>query len=130
MGKITRTIFTASYAVGDPRYATQKAVDTPRVGVFLSFSLVVRADISWPGRADMASYAKEKINKLRSVGIFDDSDLKSLDARLWDSTFVHCIVEIDDLQYAQQLFDKATDGNDRIVDVYLYRDGKIIDKLD
>lgn len=94
------------------------------------FGLIVRADISWPGRADMADHAKQMIMKLRAVGVLDDSDLMSLDARLWDSTFVHCIIEIDDLNYAQELFNKATSGPDRFVDIYLYDGEKLIDKLD
>lgn len=130
MAKVTRATFYASYEIDDPRRATQEQPEFPKSGVFLFFSLIVRADISWPGRIDMANHSRQMIMKLRLAGVLDDSDLRSLDARLWDSTFVHCVIEIDDLEYGKKLFASATSGTDRFVDIYLYDGEKVVEKLD
>lgn len=130
LGKVTRVTFVARYSVNDPRSANQPKFECPQTGAFITFSLIVRADLSWPGKQNMADFAKKNIQKLRDAGLFDDNDLLSLDARLWDSTFVRCVVEVDDLAYAQEIFDKATSHPDPFVDIYLYDGDKLIDKLD
>ncbi len=130
MGQITRLTMIANYAIDDPKRANQEQWEIPKTGICLNFGLIARPDISWPGDKQMADHATQQIRKAAEVGILGPSDLICLASNVWDSTFVVCLVEIDDLAFAQELFNKVTTDPDRIVDVYLYQDGRLIDKLD
>ena len=49
---------------------------------------------------------------------------------LWDSTFVDFRVQFDSLGLAKTAFEKAISKPDAFLDIYLYQDGRLIDKYD
>ncbi len=97
----------------------------PEKGIFFNQGLIVRPDNIWPDDRRMADYAKEEIDKLLRIGILNKEAAFLLhDASAWSKNRVECFVEFTDLKQALTLFEEAMKA--RLVDIYLYRDGKRI----
>lgn len=132
MKRIGNVFLVSHYAVGDPRFEknSEQKHFLPSRGIFISFGLIVRPEISWPGEQRMVDYAHEMINKLKGAGILTDEAIAALAPELWDSTFVACEVQFESLELAEAAFEKAINRPDSFVDIYLYQDNRLISKFD
>ncbi len=94
--------------------------------VLICVSIFPNPELTWPGNERMLCYERDKMASLYGLGIFD---WKILDAVKGHDHCVSIAAEFPNILVASRVFEQAINIA-RIVDIYLYDHGRLVDKLD
>ena len=92
----------------------------------ICLSLFPNPELVWPGDKGMLEHQRAKMSSLYALGIFD---WKVLEAVKGHDHSIEIAAEFPNILVARRAFEQATNVA-RIVDIYLYDNGRLVDKLD
>ncbi|MEK7654398.1 MAG: hypothetical protein AAB345_03955 [Patescibacteria group bacterium] len=94
--------------------------------ILICISIFPNPELVWPGDENMLHHQRQKMSSLYALGIFNWEIREAVKGH------DHCIdiaAEFPNILVASRAFEQATNIG-RIVDIYLYDNGKLVDKLD
>ena len=96
--------------------------------VIIYFHIWPRPEIPWKDRPEMVEYARGNIKKLINLGLLPRDFFLHSDIPINSRGSIDVLVEMSDLETARQIFIKMMEAE--LVDIYLYQNGRVVDKYD
>ncbi|MDO8466812.1 MAG: hypothetical protein Q7S83_01590 [bacterium] len=120
-----KNIFFIRRKKDDGNYLDPSSEDL-KYSALVCISVFPNPELTWPGQQDMYYSQLNKMSSLDALGIFN---FEIREMTKGHDGFLEIAAEFPNLRLAQQAFSDATRVA-RVIDIYLYENGQLIDKLD